>query len=185
MSNNASNISVGKPMPEGAAFIAPADTTLPTDAITALPSIWQCVGYSADSGLTNAMAAETTELKAWGGDTVLSMQTGYNETYKLKLIESMSLVVLSEIFGKDNVSEQDGVIRVAHTAQERNYHPWVFDMILSGDRIKRVVIPDGKITEVGEIAYVDSEPIGYEITITCRSVSGEFSYEYIESTSVD
>jgi hypothetical protein len=183
--NNPDFVAVGKPAPEGAAFIAPPATALPTDAASALASAFVCVGYAGDAGLTNSVTTEATEIKAWGGKTVLNVQSSYAETYTLRLIECMNPVVLTEIFGKNNVIEDEGLIRVAHTAQERTYHPWVFDLIV-GDKLKRCVIPSGKITAVGDIIYSDSEAIGYDITISCQpNEAGETSIEYIQTESID
>ena len=52
MSNDASNVSVGKPLASGAIFVAPSGTTAPTDAKTALAATFKCVGYISEDGVT-------------------------------------------------------------------------------------------------------------------------------------
>jgi len=178
--NNASNVSVGKPVPAGAVFASPKGTALPTDAETPLPDVWKNLGYASDAGLTNSISRSTSEVVAWGGQPVLNTQTEYTETFKIVLIECMSFDVLKEVFGEDNVTEDQGVLGVSHNAKELPYHPWAFDMIMTGGRLKRMVIPDGKVSEIGDMVYVDGDPVGYELTISCRSdAKSNTAYEYI------
>ena len=53
-------------------------------------------------------------------------------------------------------------------------------MLLS-NAVKRVVIPNGVVTEVGDVVYKDDEPLGYETTIQALPDSnGNTHYEYIK-----
>ena len=61
----------------------------------------------------------------------------------------------------------------------------VIDMILRDNTAKRVVIPDAKISEVGDITYSDSAAVGYETTVKCiPDTDGNTHYEYLKSASV-
>lgn len=54
-------------------------------------------------------------------------------------------------------------------------------MVLRDGAVKRVVIPNGKISEVGDVQYTDSDAVGYEITITAMpDTAGNTHYEYIQ-----
>ena len=98
MANTATNTSVGKPKTSGGVYMAPLGTALPTDASTALASEYVSLGYIAEGGVTNSNSPESEDYKAWGGDTVLSYQTGKDDTFALGLIESpISLILPSGI----------------------------------------------------------------------------------------
>ena len=185
MATTATNVTVGKPKVGGAVHWAPLGTTLPTSATAALNSAFVDLGYVSEDGLTNNNSPESDTVKAWGGDTVLNMQTDRPDTFALKLIEAMNDDVLKTIYGSSNVTaDGDGNLTVKATAQDMIAGCWVFDMILKGGRAKRIVVPNGTISELGEIVYKDDEAVGYDITITDVPDSyGVYHYEYITATA--
>ena len=179
--NNALNVTAGKPKVGGAMYLAPLGTALPTDASSELSAAWSSLGYVSEDGVTNNNTPESDNVKAWGGDTVLTLQTSKDDTFTFKLIESMNINVLKSIYGDANVEEVSGVIKVTANSKIADQYAWVIDMTLKGDVLKRIVIPIASITELGEIAYTDSDAVGYEATITAVPDSaGNTHYEYIE-----
>lgn len=177
--NNAATVSVGKANKTGAAFSAPLGTTVPTNATDALTDFTNH-GYVGADGLTNGTERENTDIKAWGGDVVLTVQTSYKETYKLKLIQSLDEDTLKAVYGDANVTADTNGISVAHGSVELEPKVWAFEVLMTGNKVKRIVIPNGKIIEIGEVVYKDEEEVGYEITIGCTpDGQGNTSYEYI------
>ena len=186
MANTATNVSTGKPNKSGAIFFAPLGTTLPTDADATKDAAFVALGYVSEDGLTNDNSPESSQIKAWGGDTVLNMQTERPDSFSFTLLEVLNEDVLKAVYGDSNVivDDQTGSITVKATADELNGGSWIIDMIMRGGRKKRIVIPNGTISELGTITYKDDEAVGYQLTITdVPDASGVYHYEYIKGAA--
>ena len=181
----AANVSAGKPKVTGAVYRAVAGTTPPTDATTSLAAAYKELGYCSEDGLTNSNSPSMTTIKAWGGDQVLVIQEEKEDTFQLTLIEPLNAEVLKAVYGSTNIT---GAIATGLTVKANATEPedgvWAIDMVLNSNAVKRIVIPHGKISELGDITYSDSDAIGYEITITATpDSSGNTHYEYIKQTA--
>lgn len=185
MENNAKNVSTGKPNVAGAISYAPTTATLPTDATTALDEAFKCTGYISDGGLENDESITVNHIKAWGGNIVHSSTTEAKDDFKFVMLECTNVDALKAYFGDDNVSVdgETGAITISKTSEDLPRKAWAFDMVLSDERAKRVVIPDGQVTAKETISYKDADAVGYGITITAYPDSnGKTHYEYIEGT---
>lgn len=181
--NDAKNVTTGKPRPAGAVWRAPLGSTLPTDAKTALGSAFTCLGYVSEDGLSNANAPDTDTVKAWGGDPVLYTSNGKEDSFSLTMIEATNVEVLKAVYNSANVTGTlDTGITVKANSEDAESAVWVFDLILKGGILKRIVIPEGKLTDLGEITYNDSDPVGYEMTISAvpaTAYDGDTHREFI------
>ena len=182
---NASYVSTGKPKIGGAIFRAPKGTTLPTSATEALDPAFKDIGYVSEDGVTNSNSRESEEIKAWGGTTVLSSQTSVTDTWAAQFIESINVEVLKMVFGEDNVTgDIDTGIVVTVNGAEAAEAAYVFDMVLKGGVLKRVVLPCAKMSELGDTVYKDDEAIAYDVTLSAMPDESEnLHYEYIVTPS--
>ena len=183
---NAENVSTAKPKVGGAIYSAPLGTALPSNAKDELDAAFKGLGYVSEDGMTNANSMSSEDIKAWGGATVATVQTEKEDRFTYMLIEATNVDVLKEVYGDDNVEgDLDAGITIKANSQELKEHAIIVDMVLKGGILKRIVIPSGKVAEVGDITYVDGEPIGYETTVAAAPDEDENThYEYIQKPAV-
>lgn len=176
-----SNVSAGKAKVGGAVYHAALGTTLPTSTSAALTDFAE-LGYVSDAGLVNSGAISNTAIKAWGGDTVLNIQTDKADTFQFTLIEVLNVDVLKVIFGDSNVTGTLATgITINVNSDEQEDGEWIFDIAMRDGAAKRVVIPCGKITAIGDVTYSDSAAVGYQVTVSAQPDSaGNTHYEYMK-----
>lgn len=179
MANNAQNVSVGKPQAAGGIYSSDLTVDLPTDATSPLTD-FDGLGFVSDEGLTNAIEMDTETIGSWGGLTVLTVRTSRTETFSWTFIETNALV-LAEVYGQDNVTVGvDGELTILHNNAALPARQYIFEILMTGGRVKRIVVPLGTITEIGEVQYSDGEPIGYAVTLsTAPDKDGNTVIEYI------
>lgn len=187
MANISGNVSAAKPGATGAIYRAPKTVTAPNAADSALSEDFICLGYISEDGITNSNTRESDEFKAWGGDTVLTNQTAYNDTFNFKLIEVLNKDVLATVYGSSNVTGTalSSGLTVKANSKELDEYMWVIDMIMRDNTLNRIVIPQGKISEVGDITYSDADLVAYDVTVTAfPDGSGNTHYEYKKTGTV-
>lgn len=163
----------------GAVYVAPDGTALPTDASTALPVDHEDVGYISEDGVTETQDTDTEDIVAWqNGAKVRKVQTSHDLMYQFTMIET-SEITLREYYGNFTAGDVGSDDEVVIDGSELPHRVWVLS-VLDGDHVLRVAIPDGQITERGDITYANGEAVGREVTITCYpDDSGNKAYIYM------
>ena len=186
MANNAKNVVAGTPHATGGVLIGELTATAPTTAVSVLTG-FSAAGYIGEDGVTEANERSTDRIRAWGGDTVKVVQTEHNVTYQFTFLETLNANVLKAVYGEDNVTTTAATVstgtlhEVAVNAAALPHKSYVFE-VKDGDAKIRIYVPDGQITEVGEITYSDSEVVGYEVTVEAFADDlGNKAYKFLDN----
>lgn len=172
-------VGFGKPKVGGAIFNGPLGTKVPTDASAALDAALKELGYVSEDGIEKGIDLSTDNITAWGGDVVATAQKSKTYTFKFTLYQALAVETLKTVYNSDNVTDTDGAITVKANSEEMEASVWVFDMMVNG-RADRIVVPNGRVTEIGSTKYKDDELVGYEITVTAMpGDDGDSFKEYI------
>lgn len=164
------------PIDGGVYFNAPLGTTLPTDATTALAAGFKDNGAVGPDGFTVNPTRSVEKEKQFGGGTWIVVQTDYEETVVLTLLEDDNEDVLKTVFGDANVIVEPATAsagttkKIFHTATPMPIKSHVVNAV-SGTKKKRLVIERGQVTEVAEVQNVHSASTKYQITIDCLASS--------------
>ena len=169
MALNASAVVVGV---TGEAYGAAVGTAAPTTSVSALNAAFIGFGYVSEDGVTEAHEDTIEDIIAWQNATVVrSVRTESKATLSMTLIETKGEVL--ELFhpGSSVAIVSAGQWKIDVVAPTANPRAFVLDVI-DGTKHLRIYVPNGEVTERGEIVYANGEPVGYEVTITCYPVNG-------------
>lgn len=123
------------------------------------------LGYVGEDGVTESRDRSTDDIKAWqNGDTVRTLVTDGSLKYNFQLLETTKAAVELAYGSTVTQTVTDGsfVIVPTSTGGRKSF---VIDVV-DGSNIRRIYIPEGEVTEVGDTVYAGGEAIGYEVTIT-------------------
>lgn len=112
---------------------------------------------------------------------MLVVSTEKPDTFEFTLIEAVNTDVLKVVYGDDNVTgDLTTGITVTANADQALPHVYVIDMTLKNKTAKRIVIPNGVVSETGDVEYKDDDSVGYNITVDALpDERGNTHYEYI------
>jgi hypothetical protein len=153
---------------------APLGTTLPASAFSTLSGTWREVGFIGEDGIPEVNSSDVTEIKDAAGNVVRKIQTQHDLTYAFTPLETNDNVI--ELFygnGDDDAWEITG--------DELPNLAFVIE-VEDGHKTTRICIPNGQVTERGEVPHTNASATQYPMTITCYPDSnGVKAYVYRET----
>lgn len=178
----------------GAIKHAPIGTTLPTlssitkEAVT-LDAAFTGDEYVSEDGLTLAPALSTTDIKDWSGATVRKVLESFDGNLAWTMI-STNAGALGIAFGADNVTTEAATtthgqqVEVALGARLPEAESFVF-LMKDGDARIVIVVPNGQVTEVGEVTFAANAAVGWNVTLsTYPDEDGNSIYIYTDDGQV-
>lgn len=185
MGQNVKHIVHGAPKAGGAVWSAALGATAPTDAVAALDNALESWGYVSDAGIAENGSISSTAIKAYGGDTVITIEAGNDVTYTFTPLEYTNPVVQKELNGVDHVTATEGVLSAVEvTDDSHELRLYVFEHILSNGMVERDVLPCAQVTNVGTNTYSSTAALGPEVTITpYPNENGVKVYKYFAKVS--
>jgi hypothetical protein len=175
----------GVPLATGGVLLGTASAVAPTDATGPLTG-FNAAGYIGEDGVTETNERSSDKVRAWGGSTVKVVQSEHNVTYQFTFLETLNGDVLRAVYGDDNVETTAATVSsgTLHAVKINGatlpHLPFDFE-VKDGDAKIRIYVPDGQITEVGDITYSDTEVIGYQVTVECfDDADGNKAYKWLD-----
>lgn len=158
----------------GAILTAPIGTTLPdlsdiTKAAVTLDEAFKGNEYVSEDGLTLSPAMSTNDIKDWSGATVRKVLASFDGTIAWTMI-STNEEEMKTAWGDDFVTTKEATaehgnqMKVALGAHLPDPKSFVF-LMKDGDARMLIVVPNGQITEVGDIVFKAGEPVGWPVTL--------------------
>lgn len=172
---NSNNVLVGV---VGGIFRAALGATLPESVAESIESTlvangYGKAGYASTDGVTQAMGTSTSNVTAWGGDTVRTVQTEHTLTYAFTPIEHNEQT-LKMYYGEGATSSL-----VEINGEMLPVSSWVIP-VRDGNKRIVIVIPRGQVTERGDVQYYGENAAGLPVTVTCYpDENGVKAYLYI------
>lgn len=167
----------------GAVYVAPTGTTAPTTPTEAWDAAFVDLGYLSEDGVTENHDKDWNTIRAWQNRAIVrQLLTESEATFAFTMIETTRAGL--EVYHAGSTVETDGTVhRLEVKEPTEQYQAWGIDVIDGDDHI-RIIIPDGTVSETGEIVYQAGEAIGYPVTITARADSdGVVAVKLSDSTA--
>jgi hypothetical protein len=187
MSVNATQVLTGAPdqLTTGPILSAPRGTALPTSLTDTLDPEFGDSGYISEDGLTLTPERSTEVVRDWSGAVVRELLTEFATKLAWAHLETNE-ASLKNYLGDDNVTvtaatETEGKrITALLRGTEMPRKSWVFK-IKDGETKALIVVPDGQVSETGEVAFVKSSALTWPVTMaTYPDASGVNVYIYLD-----
>lgn len=146
----------------GEVYVAPAGTTAPTDATTALPSDWVGLGITSTDGVQFSMSRDTSDIDGWQMSKIRVVTNSEPVTIEFELMETTT-EALTAAFGGGTVSGTTSKTFTPPKEGENAIRSCVVEF-KDGDVTYRYVFP--RVQVEGDISFslTRTDAVAYSVT---------------------
>lgn len=145
-------------------YAGPTSTTAPTNVATALNAGFRPLGLLSEDGMTESRDDDVTDHWAWGGILVRTTRSKHKRTFVVTALEDNDVVFDLANPGSDTATTGGVTTRTVYVP-DPNPQSFVFHLT-DGSNSKRIYVPRGEVSAVGEKTYSDADMAMTELTIT-------------------
>jgi hypothetical protein len=157
--------------------------TLPTNGTGSLSADFFEVGSISDNGITEATSQDRTDIFIWQGAALARRIPGkYTKTFKFAAAEQ-TLLNLGIQFPGSAVTQTAEGATVAEAPPSTDIRAWVLHGI-DGARKQRIVVPQGEVTERGDVVWSSGDITVYDWTLSAYTSGGIACYRYYVDTTL-
>lgn len=191
MSVNSTSVLTGAPdqLTTGPILSAVKGTALPTAVGATLDAAFTDSGYISDEGLTLTPERSDESIRDWSGSEIRRILTEFGVTLAWAHLETNE-TSLRNYLGDNNVTVTAAdatngkriAAKIANAELPRK--SWVYK-IKDGLARVLIVVPDGQVTETGEVAFIKTGALTWPVTLTTYpDASGVHVYVYLDDGTV-
>lgn len=145
-------------------YTAPLESTEPTDVATDLDAAWDALGLLSEDGATHAREDTVNDHYAWGNILVRTTRSRHKRTLQVTALEDNPVVF--DLVNPGSTAETAGGVTTREVVVPQPNRRMFLLETRDGEITRRLVIPQGEVTEVGDITDSDSAMTLYVLTIT-------------------
>ena len=159
--------------------------TLPTDATTTLSAQFFDCGAVTDNGITDSTKQDSNDIYAWQGNVLVASLLGqYTKTFKVAFQETNGRTLALQYPGSTLTQTGTGVT-IAEKPPVKDIRAWVLHGISDSGKLQRIVIPQGQVSDRGDIVWSSKDITVYEYTIKCFIDGfGNVAYRYFYDSTL-
>jgi hypothetical protein len=148
--------------------------TLPTSASSSVPVGATEVGAISEDGITEATSQDRTDVFIWQNNALARRIPGQATKQFTVAAAETNLTTLSlQYTGSSTITQTAEGVTVAEAPPATDIRPWILHGI-DGARALRLVIPNGEITERGDVVWSANGITVYEWTLSAYVDSNGF-----------